>query len=253
MLNFLKEKLLNWSIPILFLIFWYFGTLDADKYSLLPSPQGVYEAFIRLLLDGSLVEHITISSFRAIVGLIIGGGIGFLLGVFNGISPRCDSILNNPIQMIRNVPYIAMLPLILVWFGIGEGAKITIVAIGVFFPIYLNTYHGIKSVDKNLIEMGRVYGLKGLKLFYHVIFLGAAPSILVGLRQSLGRMWVTLIVAETIAAKSGIGFMVTNAREYMLMDVIVLGLVIYGLLGIFSDYIARLIERRVLRWQRARG
>ena len=123
-------------------------------------------------------------------------------------------------------------------------------AIGTFFSIYLNTFHGIRYIDPALLEMAKAYGLRGFALFRHVIFLGACPSILVGLRQSLGRMWVTLIVAETVAAKSGIGYMVTNAREYMLMDVIVLGVILYGILGVLSDQLASLLERKLLVWRR---
>ena len=157
-------------------------------------------------------------------------------------------ILITPIQMIRNVPHLAMLPLILIWFGIGEAAKIVLISLGTFFPVYLNTFHGIRYVDESLVEMGKTYGLTRLALFKDIIFPGSLPSIMIGIRQSLGRMWLTLIVAETVAAKSGIGFMATNAREFMLMDVIVLSLLIYALLGSLSDLAAGLVERKVLRW-----
>lgn len=169
--------------------------------------------------------------------------------MINGISRKADRVLNNPIQMIRNVPYLAMMPLILVWFGIGEMTKTILIAIGTFFPIYLNTYSGIRYIDGNLIEMAKVYGIKNKDLYLNVIFPGALPSIMIGIKQSLGRMWVILIVAEEIAAKSGIGYMVTNAREYMLMDVIVVGLILYAVLGSLSDGITTLIERHLLKWR----
>jgi sulfonate transport system permease protein len=129
-----------------------------------------------------------------------------------------------------------------------ETAKIVLISLGTFFPIYLNTFHGIRYIDNSLIEMGKTYGLTRFELFKDIIFPGSLSSIMIGIRQSLGRMWLTLIVAETVAAKSGIGFMATNAREFMLMDVIVLSLIIYALLGSISDYVAGLIEKRVLRW-----
>lgn len=247
------NRVLPWTIPVLLLLFWTAATWNAGSMSLIPPPVAVVQAFWRLLSSGVLLENIQISAARGFTGLLLGGGIGFMLGVVNGLSPTAERLLNAPVQMIRNVPYLAMMPLILVWLGIGEATKVVLVAIGVFFPIYLNTYHGIRYIDRSLLEMARAYGLRGWKLFHHVIFPGACPSIMVGLRQSLGRMWVTLIVAETVAAKSGIGYMVTNAREYMQMDVIVLGLIIYGCLGVLSDTIARLLENRLLVWHTAAG
>ena len=248
--KFSPDQLLSLVIPVLFFIVWTAATLHADKTSLIPAPAAVGKAFIRLLKNGKLQENIKVSTVRGVLGLLLGAGIGFGLGVINGVSPLAEKLLNAPIQMIRNIPYLAMMPLILIWLGIGEATKIVLVAIGTFFAIYLNTFHGIRFIDKDILEMARSYGMSGWKLFIHVILPGACPSIMVGLRQSLGRMWVTLIVAETVAAKSGIGYMVTNAREYMQMDVIALGVILYGLLGILSDLIARLLEKRLLKWRR---
>ena len=142
-------------------------------------------------------------------------------------------------QMLRNVPHLAIIPLVILWFGIAEEAKIFLVAIGVFFPIYLNTFHGIRTVDGGLIEMARVYGLKPFAVFWRVILPGALPSILVGLRFALGIMWLTLIVAETISASSGIGYMTMNAREFLQTDVVVLGILLYALLGKLADSASR--------------
>lgn len=242
------DLMLAWSIPLLVLFFWFAVTLDQSSSSLFPPPSDVFSAVKRLIKDGTLAQNIEISAARAAVGFIIGGVIGFLLGVINGQIILAEKILNTPIQMIRNVPHLALLPLILIWFGIGETAKVVLISLGTFFPIYLNTFHGIRYVDSSLIEMGKTYGLTRFELFKDIIFPGAMSSIMIGIRQSLGRMWLTLIVAETVAAKSGIGFMATNAREFMLMDVIVLSLIIYALLGSLSDFVAGLIEKRILRW-----
>ncbi|WP_405752573.1 ABC transporter permease subunit, partial [Anaerovibrio slackiae] len=141
--------------------------------------------------------------------------------------------------------------LILVWFGIGETSKVVLIALSTFFPIYLNTFHGIRSIDRGLIEMGRVYGLSSWDMFRHIIFPGAVSSIMIGVRQSIGGTWLILIVAETVAAKSGIGFMATNAREYMMMDVIVLSMILYALLGSISDLAAVALTKRLLRWNPA--
>ncbi|MBP1763689.1 MAG: binding-protein-dependent transport system inner rane component [Firmicutes bacterium] len=244
----ISDLALSWSIPFIVLIFWYAITLGQSSMSLFPPPGDVGIAVGRLIKDGTLAKNLEISSMRAIMGFVIGGLIGFLLGVVNGQFRLAEAILNTPIQMIRNVPHLAMMPLILIWFGIGETAKIVLISLGTFFPIYLNTFHGIRYVDKSLIEMGKTYGLTRFEVFKDIIFPGALSSIMIGVRQSLGRMWLTLIVAETVAAKSGIGFMATNAREFMLMDVIVLSLLIYAVLGSISDLAAGVIEKRVLRW-----
>jgi sulfonate transport system permease protein len=153
--------------------------------------------------------------------------------------------------MIRNVPHLALIPLVIVWFGIDEGAKLFIVALGVFFPIYLNTLHGVRSVDAQLIEMAGSYGFRGWPLFRRVIWPGALPSILVGLRFALGVMWLTLIFAETIAAQSGIGYMAMQAREFMQTDVIVLSILLYALLGKGADSLVKVLERWQLAWRPA--
>jgi sulfonate transport system permease protein len=150
--------------------------------------------------------------------------------------------------MIRNIPPLALIPLVILWFGIEESAKLFLVSLGVFFPIYINTFHGIRTVDPGLIEMGRAYGLSGWPLYREVILPGALPSILVGVRFSLGFMWVILIVAETISAQAGIGYMTMNAREFLQTDVVLLGILLYALLGKLADGVAKGSERYWLRW-----
>jgi sulfonate transport system permease protein len=174
-----------------------------------------------------------------------------VLGVLAGISRPAETLFDSSMQMLRNVPHLAIIPLVILWFGIEEEAKIFLVAIGTAFPIYLNTFHGIRTVDPKLIEMARVYGLGPFALFFRVVLPGALPSILVGLRFSLGIMWLTLIVAETISASSGIGYMTMNAREFLQTDVVVLGIIVYALLGKLADAITRLIETRALAWHPA--
>lgn len=141
-----------------------------------------------------------------------------------------------------------MIPLVILWFGIGEEAKLFLVSVGVFFPIYLNTFHGVRTVDPGLLEMGKIYGLKPLELFWQVILPSALPSILIGVRFALGIMWLTLIVAETIASDSGIGYMAMNAREFMQTDVVVFSILVYALLGKLADATAKLLEAKLLDW-----
>jgi sulfonate transport system permease protein len=205
----------------------------------------------KLLLSGELLRNIWVSFWRAGVGFVIGGGIGFALGLVNGLSQLSSRLTDTTLQMVRNIPHLALIPLVILWFGIDETAKIFLVALGVFFPIYLNTLHGIRSVDPQLIEMGRIYGMSDVELFRRVIFPGALPSMFVGLRFALGIMWLTLIVAETIAASSGLGYMAMQAREFMQIDIVVLSILIYALLGKVADSTSRVLERLTLAWHPA--
>ena len=243
------DKALTWLLPAVILVLWEAGARSGFiRARLMPAPSSVFFAFVASLRDGTLWANTLISSERALKGLLIGGIIGFLLGMVNGLWPPAEKLLDSSMQMLRNVPHLAIIPLVILWFGIDEAAKIFLVAIGALFPIYLNTYHGVRTVDPGLIEMGRVYGLKPLALLWRIIVPGALPSILVGLRYALGIMWLTLIVAETISASSGIGYMTMNAREFMQTDVVLLGIIVYALLGKLADVATRWIERRVLAW-----
>ena len=183
--------------------------------------------------------------------LLIGGGIGFAFGLSNGLYPLAEKLLDSSVQMIRTVPHLSLIPLVIIWFGIDEEAKIFLVALGVFFPIYINTFHGVRTVDPQLVQMARVYGLNGFGLFREVIFPAALPSILVGVRYALGVMWLSLIVAETIATTSGIGYLAMNAREFMQTDVVLVAILLYSLLGKLADSLARGLEGKLLRWHPA--
>ncbi len=241
-----------WLVPALIVLIWQAAsTFGVFADSVLPSPIAVLEAGWRLSLSGELTRNVEISFLRAISGLVVGGGIGFALGLANGLSTISDRLTDSTLQMIRNVPHLALIPLVILWFGIEEEAKLFLVALGVFFPIYVNTLHGVRTVDAQLIEMAKSYGMKPAALFAKVILPGALPSIFVGLRYALGIMWLTLIVAETIAAQSGIGYMAMQAREFMQTDVVVLSIVIYALLGKLADLTARTLERHTLTWHPA--
>lgn len=245
----ITEKALPWCVPILLLIIWQLtASLGILRSHILPAPSAVFLSFWQLLQSGELWQHVKVSAGRAALGLGIGGGLGLVLGLLNGSSQFAAALLDSTLQMIRNIPALAMIPLVILWFGIDESAKLFLVAIGVFFPIYINTYHGIRAVDPNLIEMGKSYGLTRFQLYKNIILPSALPSILVGLRFSLGLVWVLLIVAETISAQSGIGFMTMNAREFLQTDIVLVGILMYALLGKVADKIAVLLEKHLLRW-----
>ncbi len=241
--------LLPWVLPVGLLIVWQLG---CDQGLIvrrtLPSPASIAVAAWRLSLSGALFHHAAISCQRAFLGFAIGGSLGLAFGMLNGMSILAARCTDTTLQMLRNIPHLAIIPMVILWFGIGEGAKLFLVAAGVFFPIYLNTYHGVKLVDGGLIEMGRVYRLSRAAMFFRVILPGAMPSILLGVRYGLGIMWITLIVAETISANAGIGYMTMNAREFLQTDIVLVGVLLYALLGKIADSTARALERACLAW-----
>ena len=243
------QRGLPWAVPVLILIGWELAsTRGWLSTRVLPEPLAVATAFWNLLRSGQLWQHVAVSSMRALAGLAIGGGLGLLLGLLTGSVRVFETLLDTSMQMLRNIPALALIPLVILWFGIEETAKVFLIALGVFFPIYLNTFHGIRSVDRQLIEMARSYGLSGGALWRHVILPGALPSVLVGLRFSLGLMWVLLIVAETISAQSGIGYLTMNAREFLQTDVVLVGILLYAALGKLADVLAKALERWWLPW-----
>ncbi|MEM4990696.1 aliphatic sulfonate ABC transporter permease SsuC [Collimonas sp. H4R21] len=244
-----QERLLPWLLPVALIVGWEFAAKVGWLSSrILPEPWAVARAAWSLALSGELWTHVRISAWRAISGFAVGGGLGLLLGLLTGTFKRAETLLDTSIQMIRNIPALALIPLVILWFGIDESSKLFLVSIGVFFPVYLNTFHGIRSVDKGLIEMAKSYGLSGWPLYRDVILPGALPSILVGVRFALGLVWVLLIVAETISAQAGIGYMTMNAREFLQTDVVLVGILLYALLGKLADILARVLERYWLRW-----
>ena len=243
------QRGLPWAVPLLVLVAWELASTSGWLSTrVLPEPLAVAMAFWNLLRSGELWEHVAVSSMRALAGLAVGGGLGLLLGLLTGSSRVLETLLDTSLQMLRNIPALALIPLVILWFGIDETAKLFLVAVGVFFPIYLNTFHGIRSVDKGLIEMARSYGLTGWPLYRHVILPGALPAILVGVRFALGLVWVLLIVAETISARSGIGYLTMNAREFLQTDVVLVGILLYALLGKLADVVAKGLEHWWLRW-----
>lgn len=243
------KKLVPWIVPVLLISVWQIASqLGWLSSRILPEPFAVAKAAWELALSGELWTHVKVSLWRATTSFAVGGGLGLLLGLLTGTFKTAETLLDTTLQMIRNIPALALIPLVILWFGIEETSKIFLVAVGVFFPVYLNTFHGIRSVDKGLIEMAKSYGLSGWSLYRDVILPGALPSILVGVRFSLGLVWVLLIVAETISAQSGIGYMTMNAREFLQTDIVLVGILLYALLGKLADVVSRTLEGYWLRW-----
>ncbi|MGW4948210.1 ABC transporter permease [Actinoplanes sp. NPDC004185] len=228
------------------LILWQVGAGAGWLGTTTPSPADVISAARELIASGELAHHLGVSLARVAKGLTIGLSAGLLLGLAAGLLRLAEDLVDGPLQSLRMLPHLALVPIFIIWFGIGETSKIALIAIGPIFPLYLNVLHGIRGVDERLVESARSCGVGRLGL----ILPGALPQILVGLRQALGLGWLSLVVAEQTATTAGVGFLMNDAREFLRTDVIFVVLVIYALLGLATDLFVRLIEHRALAWRR---
>ncbi|MFI6131601.1 ABC transporter permease [Micromonospora sp. NPDC051141] len=223
------------------------GLLSAEK---LPAPSTVLATGARLAADGTLGTHLLDSLTRAALGLLIGGGLALALGAAAGLLRLGDDLVDPPVQMARMLPHLGLVPLLIIWVGIGESLKVTLVALGAFFPIYFNLYAGIRDIDERLVEAARTCGLGAAARLRHVVLPGALPALFLGLRLAIGAAWLSLVVGEQVNAQTGVGFLMMEAREFSQTDVVVLGLLVYALLGLASDLLIRFAERRTLTWRR---
>jgi sulfonate transport system permease protein len=241
----------RWISPVALIVLWQAasatGLLPPDKLS---SPWTVLRAGIDTARSGELGDAFAVSITRVGIGFVFGAGIALVLGVAAGLSNWGNVLIDPPVQMLRTLPFLGLIPLFILWFGIGEEPKIVLVALGVAFPLYLNVHSGIRNVDDQLIEATTALGFTRWERLWHVILPAAVPQTLVGLRQSLGIAWLALIVGETVNADAGLGYLINNAREFLRTDVIVVGLVVYAVLGLVTDALVRLLERRALRWRK---
>ena len=217
----------------------------------LSSPAEIASSAWELTRSGALPLHLAASLRRVAAGGLVGGGLGLAAGIAAGLSRLGEDLLDATIQMLRTLPHLGLVPLLLLWLGIGDAPKVTLVALGMFFPLYLNVFAGIRSVDEKLVEVARICGLGRAALVWHVVLPGALPSTLVGLRYALGVGWLSLVVGEQVNASSGIGYLMMDAREFNRVDVMLVGLSVYALLGLGTDLLVRRIERGALAWRRA--
>ncbi|WP_420752443.1 ABC transporter permease subunit, partial [Rhodococcus sp. O3] len=241
--------LLPWVVPALVLLGWQWASSTGlISTSILPPPSKVLDTARNLWAAGELQTHLLVSVRRIVIGFTIGAGIGLVLGFAVGLSRIAEGLVDRTLQMLRALPHLALVPLLIAAFGIGELPKVLLVTLGVIFPVYLNTVAGIRTVDPKLVQLGRSYGLGRGELIRQVIVPGAMPMILTGIRYALGVAWLTLVIAETIATSEGIGFLAQNGRDLLRNDRIVLAIVLYALAGLLADQLIRLVEARVLRW-----
>ncbi|MBK1783709.1 ABC transporter permease [Prauserella cavernicola] len=240
----------SWVSTALVVLAWYLaavtGLLDPRT---LPGPDRVLVAGWESILDGTLPEAVAVSSGRVLAGAAIGVLLGVVLGAFAGLSRVGENVVDKPMQMLRTIPFTALVPLFILWFGIGELPKVLLVAFGTAIPVYVNTYGGIRNVDVKLVEAARVAGVTGTRIATKVLIPAALPTLLLGLRFALGLGWIAVIVSETIGADSGIGYLMAQARQFVRTDVMLVCLCLYALLGLLTDFVVRGLERRLLAWR----
>jgi sulfonate transport system permease protein len=237
--------------PVAVVALWWgasaLGQLDPRK---LPAPGSVFSAFHELWVTGRLQANAEASLHRALLGLAFGVGIGVVLAVLAGLTRTGESLVDGTMQVKRAIPSLALLPLLILWLGIGETMKVVVIALGVLVSIYINTHAALASIDSRHVELAEVQRLNRWTFLRKVVLPGALPGFFTGLRLAVTSAWLGLIVVEQINATSGIGYMMFQAQQYAQSDIILVGLALYGIFGFASDALVRLIERRVLSWRR---
>jgi sulfonate transport system permease protein len=237
--------------PLLLLALWTVGSatgwLDSRTLS---APWTVVTTAGDLIADGRLQDNLVVSARRAGLGLAIGTVIGLVLAVVSGLSRWGEAIVDGPIQIKRGIPALALVPLLILWLGIGEQMKITTITLGVLVPVYIHTHNGLRGIDSRYVELGESMRLRPGVFLRQIVLPGALPGFLLGMRFAVVGAWLSLVVVEQINSTSGIGYMMDLAREYGQTDVIIVGLVLYGILGLLSDGAVRLVQRRALSWRR---
>lgn len=240
--------------PGVFLVFWFIGSsvgiIDPTKLS---PPPVIGSTLVDLIGNGILQENLLTSMIRAGTGLFFGITIGTTLAVVAGLSRVGDAMFDGYVQLNRAIPNLALLPLAIIWLGIGEPMKIVIISLGVMVPIYINTNAALRSIDKRYVELGETVGLTQRQFIRRVVFPGSLPGFFTGLRLGVTSSWTALVVVETVNATSGIGFLMTQARIYGQTEVVLVGVAVYGTFGLASDALVRYAERRVLSWRSSLG
>ncbi|EPZ45738.1 hypothetical protein N007_08150 [Alicyclobacillus acidoterrestris ATCC 49025] len=237
-------------LPIVVLVIWQaVCSLQLVIPAILPSPLEIAVAFWQLARSGVLISDLKISLIRVVFGFLLGAGLGLITGAFAGLYKRFEDVVDPSVQMLRTVPHLAITPLFILWLGLGEWSKDVLIATGAFFPMYMNTFMGIRSVDAKLFEVARVLQFNRVQQFTKLMLPAALPNVLLGLRLAIGVSWLGLVVAEMLGSSSGVGYLILNAQQFSQTDVVFVGLIIFALVGKLSDSFVRLLERRLLRWR----
>jgi sulfonate transport system permease protein len=237
--------------PLLLLATWV--TASATQLldpRVLSEPWTVVATAYDLLAEGRLQGHLATSARRAFFGFTLGTLVGTSLALFSGLSRAGEALIDGNVQLKRSIPTLALIPLLILWFGIGEGMKVLTVALAVLTPVYIHTHSALRSIDARFVELAETVNLTRWQFIRRVALPGALPGFLMGIRLATTASWLALVVVEQINAESGIGYMMSLARSYGQSEIIVVGLVVYGVFGLTSDGAVRLLERRLLSWRR---
>jgi sulfonate transport system permease protein len=238
--------------PIALLVAWWAASASgALNPAVLASPQQVASAAWQLWRSGQLQSAVGVSVLRAATGLVFGVSAGLVLGVITGFSRLGEELLDSPLQLLRALPFLSLVPLFMVWFGIGEEARVILIAVATSFPMYVSTAGGVRAVDPRLVEAMRSFGLSRWALIREVVLPAAMPSLLSGLRLSMTLSVIALIAAEEINTTNGIGFLMAQAQTYSRTDILTVCVLLYGLLGLCVDLIVRGAERLLMPWRPA--
>jgi sulfonate transport system permease protein len=238
--------------PVALLVAWQLvslsGLAPAQK---LPAPTTVWRAALGVAASGELAAGLEVSLRRMAIGFAVGAVVGLALGVLTGLVHGADVAIDPLVQMLRNVPLFGLIPLLILWFGVGELPKLVLIALAALLPIYINVHTGIRDADPLLAEAAVVLGYSHWQRLWHVVLPGATSHTLSGIRLGVASSWLALVVAETIAAESGIGYLINNARDFLRTDIVLVGLLVYALAGLVMDAAVRLVQHRVLRWRQS--
>ncbi|GAB2855970.1 ABC transporter permease [Actinocorallia aurea] len=237
--------------PIALFTLWWVGSARGwIRPDVLASPGDVGAAFGELWGDGQLQEALRVSLTRAGLGLALGISAGLVLGVVSGLTRLGEELVDSSVQMLRAVPFLSLVPLFIVWFGIAEASKVLLIAVAVSFPTYVNVHSGVRNVDRKVVEAARTFGLSGPRLVFEVILPGALSSILAGARLALTISVIALIAAEEINATAGVGHLMNQALNYVRTDILVVCIIVYAALGLSADLLVRVVERLIMPWRR---
>ncbi|WNQ08917.1 ABC transporter permease [Paenibacillus aurantius] len=237
-------------LPLLLLLGWQIsGTLGLISPTLLPPPSAIAQAAWELAVSGELWLHLQVSIRRAAIGFLLGGSLGLLFGVLTGMFNRVEQTVDPSVQMLRMIPHLAITPLFILWFGFGEVSKILLIAKGAFFPLYVNTFLGIRSADSKLFDVARILEFSRWKQITRLVLPASLPNVLLGLRLSLGVSWLGLVVAELMGSSEGIGYLIMDARQFSQTAIVFVGIVIFAVVGKATDSLVRFLERKLLKWR----
>ena len=238
-------------LPLALFLIWALGShLSYWNAYIIPPPEEVAASFMQILADGSLAKHLLVSFYRVFAGFFAAFFLAFPLGILLGMNKGWNDYGDLFLEAVRHIPPLATIPILILWFGIGELPKLLIVVMATFFPIFFNTLHGIASCDIKLIEVGKSFGMNRQAIFRHIVFPASLPSILVGMRLGLGYSWRALVGAELIAASSGIGYMILDAQQLSRPDIVIIGILTIGIMGTLIDWAFFSLADRTVPWKR---